>query len=313
MYEKALLKCTKSYKAQEEISSNKELNWDLWSFCTEGKSCSQIIASVNCFIRLQLELEKCIEDNNHIDFSMYKGQRFGENALRGVKSFIKFINNVADSGHVLRSDYSNSTTKVLIDFNCGHRPYWVVPIKYYKDRKCLACIGQCSVQARKDFEEEIVTNGHIMLSEYIDAKSKILIDYNCGHPPTYIEANSYKQGHRCAKCYTDKNLGENNHRYNHTLTEKDRELGRKYSEYYIWTKEVYERDNYTCKSCSKRGTRLNAHHLNGYNWFIEGRTSIDNGITLCKECHEDFHSIYGKGNNTIEQYREWDKSYKNME
>ena len=35
------------------------------------------------------------------------------------------------------------------------------------------------------------------------------------------------------------------------------------------------------------------------------RTDESNGITLCKNCHKNFHSIYGFGNNTKEQFEEW--------
>ena len=47
------------------------------------------------------------------------------------------------------------------------------------------------------------------------------------------------------------------------------------------------------------------HHLDGYNWCIEKRTDETNGITLCSNCHKNFYSIYGKGNNTKEQFEEW--------
>jgi hypothetical protein len=28
-------------------------------------------------------------------------------------------------------------------------------------------------------------------------------------------------------------------------------------------------------------------------------------MTLCKECHKEFHQIYGKGDNTKKQFEEW--------
>lgn len=47
------------------------------------------------------------------------------------------------------------------------------------------------------------------------------------------------------------------------------------------------------------------HHINGYNWDIKNRTNVDNGITLNTEVHKKFHKIYGKGNNTKEQFIEF--------
>lgn len=69
--------------------------------------------------------------------------------------------------------------------------------------------------------------------------------------------------------------------------------------------QVLYRDNYTCQCCNQNNCTLNVHHLNGYNWFIEGRTDIKNGITLCDNCHKNFHLIYGNKNNTKEQFEEW--------
>lgn len=52
----------------------------------------------------------------------------------------------------------------------------------------------------------------------------------------------------------------------------------------------------------QRGGNLVAHHLNGYNWDVENRFNLDNGITLCEDCHIEFHRIYGFGNNTKKQF-----------
>lgn len=103
-------------------------------------------------------------------------------------------------------------------------------------------------------------------------------------------------------------VGENNPTWNPNLTDEERERARKYPEYYEFIKAVMERDNYTCDICgfySKWGNGLNVHHLNSYDWDIDNRTNVDNGITLCKECHTDFHKTYGYGNNTKEQYLEY--------
>lgn len=60
-------------------------------------------------------------------------------------------------------------------------------------------------------------------------------------------------------------------------------------EYADWRKKVFERDNYTCQVCKKIGGRLNAHHIKEYAKFPELRYEIDNGVTLCEECHKAVH------------------------
>lgn len=68
------------------------------------------------------------------------------------------------------------------------------------------------------------------------------------------------------------------------------------------SKQCFARDDYTCLRCGVRGVNLHAHHVNGFDKFPDQRFSLDNLVTLCKTCHDDFHAEYGKGSNTKEQY-----------
>ena len=56
-------------------------------------------------------------------------------------------------------------------------------------------------------------------------------------------------------------------------------------EYRLWRDSVFERDNYTCIWCGKIGGKLNADYIKPFALFPELRFAIDNGRTLCENCH----------------------------
>lgn len=69
----------------------------------------------------------------------------------------------------------------------------------------------------------------------------------------------------------------------------------------LWRQSVFSRDGWICQKCKKGSNNLNAHHILSFRDHKELRTSIENGITFCKECHVSFHKIYGRYNNSKEQ------------
>lgn len=72
-----------------------------------------------------------------------------------------------------------------------------------------------------------------------------------------------------------------------------------------WAEAVKVRDNYKCQLCNntslkKHGIKkltksknkiLQAHHILYRSKYPELRNNLNNGITLCKWCHEETHKI----------------------
>ena len=57
-------------------------------------------------------------------------------------------------------------------------------------------------------------------------------------------------------------------------------------EYKLWRDAVFVRDKYTCVWCGKIGGKLNVDHIKPFALFPELRFAIDNGRTLCEDCHK---------------------------
>jgi len=72
-------------------------------------------------------------------------------------------------------------------------------------------------------------------------------------------------------------------------------------QYKLWRESVFKRDNFTCVWCgSKSGdgktVALNADHIKPFSLFPELRFAIDNGRTLCLDCHKKTDTYFYKIN-----------------
>ncbi len=62
--------------------------------------------------------------------------------------------------------------------------------------------------------------------------------------------------------------------------------------YKSWRYTVLFKDSHKCIICGKSKT-LNVHHIYPYHSYPNLRYDINNGATLCKLHHKEFHHIYG--------------------
>lgn len=90
-----------------------------------------------------------------------------------------------------------------------------------------------------------------------------------------------------------------------------------------WRIKCFERDNYTCQHCNKRGCRLNVDHIKPLAILIRESNitgtetardcvelwDIDNGKTLCEPCHRQTDTFAGKMKTIL---KEMDKIKRNL-
>lgn len=74
---------------------------------------------------------------------------------------------------------------------------------------------------------------------------------------------------------------------------------RRSKEYQLWRKAIFERDGYKCiwcgiKSGCGKAVILHADHIKPFAHYPELRLAIDNGRTLCRECHKTTETYGGK-------------------
>lgn len=72
----------------------------------------------------------------------------------------------------------------------------------------------------------------------------------------------------------------------------EKEKFRRSGPYKKWRLRVLARDNYTCQRCGGAGSH--AHHIQSFCENIDLRLIVDNGLTMCPECHRAYH--YGGAN-----------------
>ena len=94
------------------------------------------------------------------------------------------------------------------------------------------------------------------------------------------------------KKYSLNNFGVNSNWWKGGITPENKKI-RKSKEFKLWREEIFIRDDWTCQNCKKRGCEIHPHHIKPFARYPELRFDIENGITLCKKCHNKFHRIYG--------------------
>lgn len=211
-------------------------------------------------------------------------------------------------------------------FNCGRKPIRRLMKKYNIKVRTRSEVASLNQPRKLDsvIKEELEYLYNVKQLSGIEI-SKI---FDCSYVIVYNQLRKYGISVRDSKecvAHLDR-TGKNNSNYkdgNSNILS----LLRSSTQYKEWRNKIYKKDSYTCQECLSKGKgNLEAHHkypiaiilsefLKEYDQFspIKDKETLlrlatkykpfwdlDNGITLCKECH---NKIYQNTKKVIKQIR----------
>lgn len=206
---------------------------------------------------------------------------------------------------LLTKDFKN--VEQILEYKCPNGHLNSKKFRHFLEgRGCKQCLSMGSRIPYDIVKQTFVDETYLLLSEsYKGAHEKLKVMCPIGHI-TEITWHSFKNhNHRCKKCSVLQYSGSNHYNWNPNKSNAERSLQRTYPGYDEWRKTIWARDNYTCQACYRRGWKLRAHHILNYAEYPHLQQDMNNGITLCLACHNEFHKIYGRKKNTRDQLDEY--------
>jgi len=157
--------------------------------------------------------------------------------------------------------------------------------------KSCGCLNIDKIRARSRAKLEGQRFGRLTVTKLSHIKNQRTYwecRCDCGNT-TAVTADKLKSGHtRSCGCLhieiVKRITGKANPAWKGGVTPENH-LIRSSAKYKNWRSKVFERGNWTCQMCGKRGGRLEAHHKFPFSKFPRIRFKIANGLTLCKKCH----------------------------
>lgn len=266
----------------------------------------------------------------------------GDKISESKRHSIEYVKNyIASMGcEYMGGFYKNNSSKISIKFSCGHINT-IVFGSFQQGTRCGICISKINHEKQKKPIEDILLlikeNNLIFIEfpeEYKNQKSKITYKCFFGHITTRQLMVFYKSK-RCKECAKIKmyqnRKGSNHPNWSGGTSELFDGIKKNLTE---WKKDSIKNSSYKCIITNDRFDVV--HHLYGFNMIL--REALDNlkinerkslgeysnkeleeineetkklhkkyplGVCLRKDVHILFHKIYGSGNNTPEQFYEF--------
>lgn len=120
-----------------------------------------------------------------------------------TEMFIQYIKTNHKEFEV-RGEYKNNNTKILMYHKKCKREFFITPANFKTRGTCSLCKGKfkkTTTQFRKEIQER-TNDEYVLLSEYITAKTKVLMRHNvCGREWQLTPDDFLSGGTRCPSCF----------------------------------------------------------------------------------------------------------------
>lgn len=251
-----------------------------------------------------------------------------------VKQYL--IDNNASDIILLSTEYKNSSTPLEFQCKCGKKftkSYdHLISDKYIMCSSCAHKINGFQKKYTKEDAFDICQSlGYIMLGDYVDTHTPVLCRCAAGHEFKFYLTGYLNDRRQCPKCAIIARSGENAYNWKGGITSLSSTLRNATS---AWRSKILEETPYC--DISGETQDLEVHHLDinfsdvvtqalsdlnlplhascgEYSteeieslrqYVKEAHKNID-GVVLTKELHRKFHNMFGYGNNTSAQYKEF--------
>lgn len=324
----------------DEVDENIKIegvNSKLCTKCGELKLFDKFSKKKDKKYGISSQCKNCIKENNKRDKDKNKKRRSEYNQKNRDKINLKRRmyreNNKEKIKEYDKKYRENSKEARKIEI----KKYFEVEKSNVDWSKYNGCDSSSSREAYVSFCEYISKKGYELIGKYVNTTTKVEISYNCTHPNQKVLPSNIKNNTSCNMCryeeQSKKMSGEGSPRYIDGRTPLSKYLR---SKTLPWMNRIRKQQNNMCAITGKIDKSNAVHHVYGFSFIfnevmgtlgyeiyeevsryteeelrlmtnLTRKLHIQNvdGVVLCEEVHQEFHNIYGYGDNTLEQWEEF--------
>lgn len=217
-------------------------------------------------------------------------------------------------GHELALDELKPSSKIPISVQCDTCGKVFSSTKYQITRNGHQLCRPCAIRLKEEKQIPIGSKfGRLTVISPGQTAGYSLCKCKCGKSVSVWNANLRSGNTKSCGCIQKeiagkhlKNLdkfGSNHPNWKGGITDK-RHIIESRKDYKDFRQSVFQRDNNACVKCLSPNN-IETHHVLNFSSNPDLIMDSSNVVTLCHSCHQQFHKIYGKKNNTKAQFDEF--------